>query len=98
MQVVASDDDGALHLGGDAHALQNGTADAHIPGMPRDVKVELKSRFREKGHDVHLIFSQQIRQVTDGGHGETSSNHQSMSREFGGFKQLQHEMKHRGAR
>ena len=58
MQVVASDDDGALHLGGDAHALQNGTADAHIPGMPRDIKVE-KSRFREKGHDVDTLSSEQ---------------------------------------
>ena len=40
MQVVASDDDRALHLSGDAHALQNGTADAHIPGRPQGLGCE----------------------------------------------------------
>ena len=40
VQVVASDDDRALHLGGDAHALQNGTADAHIPGRPQGLGCE----------------------------------------------------------
>jgi len=32
VQVVASDDDGSLHLGGDAHALQDRSTNADIPG------------------------------------------------------------------
>ena len=32
VQVVAPDDDGPLHLGAHAHALQDGPADAHVPG------------------------------------------------------------------
>jgi hypothetical protein len=31
VQVIASDDDGALHLGRNAHALQDFPSDAHIP-------------------------------------------------------------------
>ena len=32
VQVIASNDDSAFHLGGDAHALQDGATDADIPG------------------------------------------------------------------